>query len=94
MNKKIQIPITEEDIRMFQELVHYDRESFTWTFDGIDVEFVKDEEEMQSMISHELAQIWITSDGKRFLTKNEAVKHEESIQPTITEKWLDKIKGE
>ena len=46
MNKKIQIPIGEEDIRMFQELVHYDRESFTWTFDGIDVEFVKDEEEM------------------------------------------------
>ena len=46
------------------------------------------------MISHELAQIWITSDGKRFLTKNEAVKHEESIQPTITEKWLVKIKGE
>jgi len=46
------------------------------------------------MISHELAQIWITSDGKRFLTKDEAVKHEESIQPTITEKWLDRIKGE
>ena len=46
MNKKIQIPIGEEDIRMFQELVHYNRGSFTWTFDGIDVEFVKDEEEM------------------------------------------------
>ena len=46
------------------------------------------------MISHELAQIWITSDGKRFLTKVEAVKHEETIQPTITEQWLDRIKGE
>ena len=46
------------------------------------------------MISHELAQIWITSDGKRFLTKDEAVKHEETIHPTITEQWLDRIKGE
>ena len=46
------------------------------------------------MISHELAQISITSDGKRFLTKDEAVKHEETIQPTITEQWLDRLKGE
>jgi|TARA_Y100001938_G_C7943810_1_gene355682 hypothetical protein len=46
MNKKIQIPIGEEDIRMFQELVHYGREPFTWTFEGVDVEFVKDEGEM------------------------------------------------
>ena len=46
MNKKIQIPIGEEDIRMFQELVHYGRDSFTWTFEGVDVEFVKDEGEM------------------------------------------------
>ena len=47
------------------------------------------------MISHELAQIWIASDGKRFLTKDEAVKHEESIQPKdITQQWLDRIKGE
>ena len=45
------------------------------------------------MISHELAQIWITSDGKRFLTKDEAVKHEETIQPTITEQWLIKLNG-
>ena len=46
------------------------------------------------MITHELAQIWITSDGKRFLTKDKAVKHEESIQPKdITQQWLDKIKG-
>tara|TARA_R110002020_G_scaffold441107_1_gene651842 strand:+ start:605 stop:745 length:141 start_codon:yes stop_codon:yes gene_type:complete len=46
MNKRIQIPIGEEDIRMFQELVHYGREPFTWTFGGVDVEFVKDEGEM------------------------------------------------
>ena len=47
------------------------------------------------MISHELAQIWITSDGKRFLKKDEAVKHAESIQPKdITQQWLKRIKGE
>ena len=47
------------------------------------------------MITHELAQIWITSDGKRFLTKDEAVKHEKSIQPKyIVTQWLDRIKGE
>ena len=41
----IQIPITEEDIRMFQELVHYGREPFMWTFDNVNVEFIKEEEE-------------------------------------------------
>jgi|TARA_R100001463_G_scaffold95291_1_gene149890 hypothetical protein len=43
--KSIQIPITEEDIRMFQELVHHGREPFMWTFDGVDIEFIKEEEE-------------------------------------------------
>ena len=43
--KKIQIPIGEEDLRMFEELLEGDREPFTWTFDKIDVEFIKDEEE-------------------------------------------------
>ena len=43
--KSIQIPVGEEDIRMFQELVHYGRESFTWTFDKVNVEFIKDEGE-------------------------------------------------
>ena len=42
--KKIQIPIGDEDIRMFQELVD-DGRPFTWTFDEIDVEFIKDDEE-------------------------------------------------
>jgi len=43
--KSIQIPVGEEDIRMFQELVHYGRESFTWTFDKVNVEFIKDDGE-------------------------------------------------
>ena len=43
--KKIQIPIGEEDIRMFKELAEGQRPPFTWTFDKIDVEFIKDDEE-------------------------------------------------
>lgn len=43
--KKIQIPIGHEDIRMFEELIDSHRKPFTWTFDEIDVEFIKDEEE-------------------------------------------------
>ena len=42
--KKIQVPIGDEDIRMFLELVD-DGIPFTWTFDEIDVEFIKDNEE-------------------------------------------------
>ena len=40
--KTIQIPITEEDIRMFEELVE-GGDSFTWTFDKVNVEFIKEE---------------------------------------------------
>jgi len=43
--KKIRIPIGEEDLRMFEELLWQGRPPFTWTFDKIDVEFIKDEEE-------------------------------------------------
>ena len=43
--KTIQIPISEEDLRMFEELLEGDREPFTWTFDKINVEFIKDEVE-------------------------------------------------
>ena len=32
------------------------------------------------MITHELAQVGITSDGKRFLDKNKAEKHEKLYQ--------------
>ena len=47
------------------------------------------------MINKELDFVWITSDGKRFLSKDKAVKHEESIQPKdIVTQWLDRIKGE
>ena len=41
--QNIEIPITEEDIRMFQELVYNERDSFSWTFDNINVEFIKGE---------------------------------------------------
>ena len=43
--KSIQIPITEEDIQMFQELIEGHREPFMWTFDKVNVEFIKEEEE-------------------------------------------------
>ena len=42
--KTIQIPIAEEDIRMLEELVE-GGDSFTWTFDKVNVEFIKDEGE-------------------------------------------------
>lgn len=42
--KKIQIPIGDEDIRMFEDLTSGLRKPFTWTFDKIDVEFIKDGE--------------------------------------------------
>ena len=37
------------------------------------------------MITHELAKIWITSDGKRFLDKDKAEKHEAKIQEDINQ---------
>ena len=44
-NKKITIDISEWDIREFEQLVYYNYDSFTLTFDGVDVEFVKAKEE-------------------------------------------------
>lgn len=32
------------------------------------------------MITHELAKIWITSDGEKFLDKDEAIIHEKHLQ--------------
>ena len=46
-NKKITIPISQCDITEFEQLVYYNYDSFTWTFDGVDVEFVKQTEENQ-----------------------------------------------
>jgi len=45
MNKKITIDISECDIEQFEKLVHHNYDPFTWTFDGVDVEFVKAGEE-------------------------------------------------
>ncbi len=44
-DKKITIPIGEEDIRLFQELIYYGREPFEWRFNGVDIKFVREEEE-------------------------------------------------
>ena len=49
-NKKVTLPIGEEDIRLFQELVIYNGEEIKWTFETkcgelIDIEFIKDKEE-------------------------------------------------
>ena len=43
--KRIQLPIGEEDIRLFQELILGNIKPFTWYYDGVDIEFIKDEEE-------------------------------------------------
>ena len=49
-NKKLILPIGEEDIRLFEELVIYNGEEINWTFETkcgelVDIEFIKDEEE-------------------------------------------------
>ena len=44
-DKQITIPIGEEDVRLFQELIYGSREPFEWRFDGVDIKFIKDEEE-------------------------------------------------
>ena len=43
--KTKQIPITDEDIIMFEDLVRGDREPFMWTFNKVNVEFIKEEKE-------------------------------------------------
>tara|TARA_R110000824_G_scaffold253422_2_gene442363 strand:- start:80 stop:235 length:156 start_codon:yes stop_codon:yes gene_type:complete len=42
--KTITIPITEEDVRIFKGLVE-GQDSFTWTFDEVNVKFIKQTEE-------------------------------------------------
>ena len=47
------------------------------------------------MIKKELHFVWITKDGKKFLDRDEAEKHQEMIEPSyLMDRWLDKIKGE
>ena len=43
--KNIEFGITEEDIRMFQEIVDGKRDWFTWTSKGVNVIFRQEEEE-------------------------------------------------
>jgi hypothetical protein len=48
------------------------------------------------MIKKELHCVWITKDGRRFLDRDEAEKHNDLlIDPRdIVDQWLDKLKGE
>ena len=48
------------------------------------------------MIKKELHFVWITKDGRRFLDRDEAEKHNDLlIDPKdIVDQWLDKLKGE
>jgi len=47
------------------------------------------------MIKKELHFVWITKDGKKFLDRDEAEKHQELIEPSdLIEEWFNKLKGE
>ena len=43
--KNIEFGITEEDIRLFQEIINGNRDWFTWTSQGVNVIFRKAKEE-------------------------------------------------
>ena len=43
--KNIEFGITEEDIRLFQEIVDDKRDWFTWTSQGVNIIFRKETEE-------------------------------------------------
>ena len=46
------------------------------------------------MITHELETVWITSDGKKFLSKKEAVKHEQYYQNNKeSTTWLSRLQN-
>jgi len=40
--KDIIVPISEEDIRLFEELIDNNRELIDWTFDGVNIRFIKE----------------------------------------------------
>ena len=47
------------------------------------------------MIKKELHFVWITKDGKQFLDKDEAEKHQQMIEPSdLIDQWFNKLKGE
>jgi len=49
----------------------------------------------ENMIKKELHFVWITKDGKKFLDRDEAEKHNELLEPEdVTNQWLKRIKGE
>ena len=41
-------------------------------------------------ITHELAHIWITSDGRKFVEKDKAQKHQDAINKCNFITWLSK----
>ena len=40
--KSIIVPISEEDIRLFQALIDNNRELIDWSFDGVNIRFIKE----------------------------------------------------
>ena len=48
------------------------------------------------MIKKELHFVWITKDGRKFLNRNEAVEHEDTLADPkdLVTQWLEKLKGE
>ena len=40
--KDIIVPITEEDIGLFEQLIDNNRELIDWTFDGVNIRFIKE----------------------------------------------------
>jgi len=47
------------------------------------------------MIKKELHFVWITKDGKKFLDRDEAEKHQEMIEPSdFMDQWFNVLKGE
>ncbi len=48
------------------------------------------------MIKKELEFIWITKDGKKFLDRDEAVKHKDTLidHKELVSKLMSKLKGE
>ena len=57
-NKKITIPISECDIEHFEKLIYHNYDPFTWTFDGVDVTFVKEEEMEWKLMKLVMIHIW------------------------------------
>ena len=46
------------------------------------------------MIKKELHFVWITKDGRKFMYRAEAEKHQKKLSNDIMDQWFDKLKGE